>query len=815
MDTQLLFQSIARAGSASEVFDLLDEYAEDLGLDGHEQLPLRAVGDQDNNRGLIEALASVDAAGFEKVMNGHDAVIDLWLQEDRFTTNPQTPAESLAEIASAEDPTTWVITSKDKSPTGPGRPPKRANVTIVDQGIGITATRFGDTIMSLQGSNKITDRRFAGSFGYGGSTLYRFSDITLIYSRDRHNPNEVAYTVVFRIQKAGWKSYTYHWLHDGDGNALTANVGEIPSGLLADPAQLDAANVIDWSNNRIILPNAHGTAIKVFGLNAFTDQGVIYNSLRTLGFGIPARVGIRHGIPSASDELDEADEDDDLAGGRRRIYNVQGLRFGLNEPRPKSAHPVLHHQVPIPIMNGQAKLECWILGESARKRTTDRPKAGTVVQRVLGSKEDVTSPIFVTLNGQAHATLPTAVLLRRAGLPYLAGNLIIEINCDPMDAWQRGINFASNREHVTDTMREDLKAEIEKYLREVGSEDGPLGKLNKHFRDNLLATAVSPESMRAGVERFARMINSTVAGAVFSLVGRNHSKLVGRGKVQTLGGRQQNGGKRAQIVLQAVPDWLEVRKSSIQQGESEYITVRTNALNDFCDCLTLNLPDFIAFIGNEDGDVAVPTIALKDGRASYYVKCDSDTPLGTVGTITATLDRSRLNLPPLVDSVNVVVVRRERTEPRMKPRADDGSEAKGLPELNTIMVRPADPNWSGIQPDGLDPDHVAYFAVPNDAAGVVDIFINAEFPALTHVANEAQRRFRDTAIVERLRDDYQFAIKLAVLASLEDKIDELFGETQGTAKIHKVNAAGAKVFAMATWEGLDRLGRSAAKELAA
>lgn len=63
----------------------------------------------------------------------------------------------------------------------------------------------------------------------------------------------------------------------------------------------------------------------------------------------------------------------------------------------------------------------------------------------------------------------------------------------------------------------------------------------------------------------------------------------------------------------------------------------------------------------------------------------------------------------------------------------------------------------------------------------------------------------------RLRDDYQFAIKLAVLASLESKLDELFAdEGQNSAKMHKLNAANARVFAMSAWESLDRFNRGAA-----
>jgi hypothetical protein len=804
-----LFQSLARASSSAEAFELLDGYAEEEGLDGHEELPLKPLGDQDNNRGLIEALASVDASGFEKVMNGHDALIDLWLREGRFETDPQNPAEALAELGMSEEPSTWLITSRDKSPSGPGRPPKRANLTIVDRGIGIPASRFADTIMSLQGSNKITDPRFAGSFGYGGSTLYRFSELTLVYSRYRDRPNEVAFTVVLRVQKENWKSYSYHWLHDGHGNALTAEIGEIPSALLADPEELDSQNLIEFANNRIILPNAHGTGIRVFGLSAFTDQGAVYNMLRTLGFGIPVRVGIRHGIPATSPE----EESEDTRGGRRRIYNVRGLRFALNEPRSKGAFPVLYRQAPVPVLDGQATLECWILGESERARSAERQRSGSVVQRLLGAKDDVTSPIFVTLNGQAHATLPTAVLLRRAGLPYLAGNLLIEVNCDAMDARERGVNFASNREHVTDKMRDELKVEIEKFLREVGAEDGPLGRLNKKFRDDLLATSSSEAATKSGVERFAKMIHSSLAGAIFSSVGRSHARLRGAGKVRTLGSPDKRSGRKTEIALQATPDWLEVRKSTVQQGESEYVTVRTNALNDFGDALTIELPSFLTRVEHVEGAPAIP---LKDGRASYYMRCAPDVPVGTLGTITVTLDRTRLSLPALVDTTTVSVVKRERAEPRQKPAASNGDDATGLPDLKVWMVKPSETSWAAMNAGSLDPTEVAYFAVPNEAEGYVDIYVNAEFSALTHVANEAQRRFREPSVVERLRDDYQFAIKLAVLSSLEAKIEELFAESQHSSEhIHRVNSATAKVFAMAAWESLDRFARAGSKAEAA
>jgi len=789
MSEHQLFIDLALAQSADAVFEALEEFAESCGLGAcHENLPMRPVGTSDNNRGAIEALESPERAFFEKVMNGHDTQIDLWLQEGRFKANPTSPTEALAEIASSDDPFTYVITSKDQTPpSGPGRQKLRSNILILDTGVGISATRFGDTILSIHGSNKITQPLFAGSYGFGGSTIHRFTDATLIYSRHRSNPTKVAFTVVFKVMKPGWLAHSYQWIHDGSGAALEADYAELPSSRLVDPADITSQNIVDFSRSRIILPQ-HGTGVKVFGVSGLTSATDLYETLRQIGFGIEAPVGLRHGFSNEREQTEQI----------RRIYNVKGLRHRLNNnpSRTASAYPVLHRQSPIPILDGQATLECWVLGESERAKDSPKPEKQSVLRRLIGDREH--SPIFVTLNGQTHANLPIHVLLKNSGLPYLEGNLLIEINCDRMNRTYRSQNFTSSREHVTKQMQEDLKVDILNYLREQSDDDAPLGRLNKQFREALLAAQSDSRQDDEGTQRFARLINSSLAGAIFGTVGAASSTPRADGPIQGVGTTNPSRARKP-IDLRPIPDWLEIRKATIERGAAEYVTVRTNAVNEFGDALYIELPPFLTPVGMDAGSAPIlPTIGLKDGRASFYVKCEENASIGTSGEIVVRLDRSRIGLPELSDASLVTVVKREHAT-RQRQSTNSGSPT--VPKINAHMITPEEPQWGRMEAVGIDPNEVAYTYIYDKNSGTADVFINSTFPALQHVLNEAQRKFRDPALIQRLRNDYQFALKLATLSELESKLDEIFEvETH-----HKAKAAAAKVLAMTCWENLGRV----------
>ena len=78
---------------------------------------------------------------------------------------------------------------KEKTPT----------VEIRDHGIGFKSEEFCDTILSLNGSNKLSKFYLMGAFGQGGSTAMAFNNFTIIVSRKfdkKKSQKEISFTIV-------------------------------------------------------------------------------------------------------------------------------------------------------------------------------------------------------------------------------------------------------------------------------------------------------------------------------------------------------------------------------------------------------------------------------------------------------------------------------------------------------------------------------------------------------------------------------------------------------------------------------------------
>jgi hypothetical protein len=193
-----LFLSCARATRNAEVEAALDEFADAHGLASYRELPYYFLGGRDNNRGPVEAMSDTRNAVYEKVMNGFDALIDLYQRHGLFKKNPTNASEALSEIGSdLKHPGVYLITSKANTRTGErGSPKKRANVLICDEGTGIVGSAFKSTILSIEGSNKAANHLMAGSYGMGGSAIYASSEFSLIYSVAEIDPSTLTFTVI-------------------------------------------------------------------------------------------------------------------------------------------------------------------------------------------------------------------------------------------------------------------------------------------------------------------------------------------------------------------------------------------------------------------------------------------------------------------------------------------------------------------------------------------------------------------------------------------------------------------------------------------
>ena len=80
MTRQELLYGIVKARNTDEVEAVLNEYADQFGCGDYTALPNAPFGGREANADSIHAMGYVGNAAYEKVTNGHDAVI-AFLQE--------------------------------------------------------------------------------------------------------------------------------------------------------------------------------------------------------------------------------------------------------------------------------------------------------------------------------------------------------------------------------------------------------------------------------------------------------------------------------------------------------------------------------------------------------------------------------------------------------------------------------------------------------------------------------------------------------------------------------------------------------------
>jgi hypothetical protein len=789
------FIEVMSARNVHEVRAALDDYAQ-AQVGGHlSDLPCKYVGARENNRGPVEMMESVENSVYEKIMNGFDALTELRLHLGGFATAPTNAAQALAEIGDdLNEPGVYLITSRAHTRKGSvGQPKKRSNVVVVDEGIGIQPDAFHNTIMSLEGSNKLTNPLMAGSYGFGGSAIYRYSDFTVIWSRSLHRQDVIGFTVVHQKRGAGTRYPSYVYLVDQGGDILTFNVADLPSEMVIAPSAINNQNIMD-STQLIAVPR-HGTGVKVFELENFAASPRIYSFLRDRGFGMPVPCRFRNGVEKgesddlAEDNQIEPDADDDLEqrGSTRRLYNATGLRLSLNDPASRKSYKIAFHQPPIGIMpNGdeaQATLECWVLERVDRKTKVAR-ESEPVIESVLG-KERRNTPCYVTLNGMTQENLPTHVILKNVRLPYLRNHLILEINCDQMDPQLKGRFFTSSRERLTQESVTWIKEEVAKYLTMQAEPDGELAKLNAKYRDAVVAgdDSESEAASRRGMELMARLMRTGAIGTLLSRFGapsanspqspNDRGPTLPKGRSETEGAQPshgETGGKGNHLILMPVPDILEVRKHTFKQGASEWVVVRTNGYNDWDEAIEVVFPEYLR---------VVERLPLTNGRLSFYVQCSTEVDIGAKGRIEAVLDRSRVGLAPLEENAVFTVIRGSAGVPKpSRPKT-------ALPNIELIAVEPGQLNWEHMHGGDVSHDRVAFNFI--DDGSKVRVFWNKKFAAFTSAMDEIERRYRSAPVSKKFVTDYTTYVSVLTLATLDSERSAA-DATETTPLVHRMRA---------------------------
>jgi len=758
-----LFIELMTAKTAGDIDGALEAYTETTG----KVVTDAFIGNNDNNCGMIEVMTNSYDALYERIMNGFDAGIEHYDRQGLFkSTSISSPAQAMQKIFNQQLNNNKVQSSDDfdeedfdideddvvvtngKSKFNPfvfvinTEANRTKTVTVADTTIGIHGVDFPKTILSLAGKNKISNPLLCGRYNMGGSATFNFSERTIIASIPETNTETVYFTVVNPIMQVDWKapSYVYKVV---SSSVFSCPVADIPAHLIRRPQDINNDNLASEAYYMLYLPE-HGTVIRHVQYDLPQNIVNVYNFFRDAGFGIPLPVRFLNGFGKS----------------KKKLYNIRGLRHVLNDPKMVNnrRYPLKHHATPIstPFMiggSGSISVEYWLMDVIHDPNSTKPAKKPT--EALTQHKE---RGIFVTLNGQTHSRLPTKVLLRKE-FPAIDQHIIIEVNCDGLDAFQRGKFFASNRQNIKSGMEDEIAKLILNILR---------ADVNvKNFNDDLANRARNQASLDFNqiTSFIQKYLKNPLAGLTNSIFGHTvPSSAAGNQHTPT---KNQNGGNgsggssstAAVIIERDPPTYVRVSGNEILNHQDvQWIKVVTDAPGKYTDDMIVHLPPFLS-------EVTVGTSssrnAFKRGHGAFQVMLAPNTPVGTSGDISVEIpigNGASIVSAPRIFTVTAVQV----TKPK--------SQTKVSPDLVPIFVSPTDPNWSNIEAGNVPVSEVAFRFEYLESNHLLNIWINSEFRPYVHMCQGLAKY--GSAAVERFKCEYTCNLSTTALPWIEKEIDD-------------------------------------------
>ena len=201
----------------------------------------RFLGDRPTNWSALSSAVNPRIVLFERVTNMWDAVIEAEARRVRrfdFRTPreaahkllhvPLTGPKDMGARERAELARRCRVALLDSD-----EPIKRPSVLFRDFGIGVTGTEMPQTILSVEGSNKLDKRWLHGLFGKGGSVTAMYSDAIVVVSRKQPSllasgeEDRVAVAVVRRDHAPDMRLPFFRYLVTADGEPLSVPASEV------------------------------------------------------------------------------------------------------------------------------------------------------------------------------------------------------------------------------------------------------------------------------------------------------------------------------------------------------------------------------------------------------------------------------------------------------------------------------------------------------------------------------------------------------------------------------------------------------------
>lgn len=692
-DQRALFDALIAATGSAEVKNILVGLGDFDGATlntpfGRHRLVWRAYGGKESNLSTIGLGTKPGRSLTERITNAIDAVL-----EERVTpgVNPPTSPRRAANawfgrpisgpdsgLFSWRDmPTDFdkhvhvIIRQSDRE--------DRPTIDVVDDGIGIEGKDFAETILSLQGGNKIRKRHLIGAFGQGGAATLDFSDYTLIFSRSKDNPKVVAFTVV-RVLKldASYKEDSYAYLgveqdQDGAGHVFT-----VP--LAGRPIELYAEKVPDVVRGTLVRHISYRLTNLTNRLQA--SPGNLYHYLHYSVFDplIPFRLLDLRGTEPRNEYVGGARNR--LMERTRQAERARQAQHQSIDEEEKSVQ-IRHYRpmefvVPSGATEASIGIEYWVV--FAHKKKGDELELRSHSNELFVQHG---YPIIGTMNGQNQGE-HTGQLLKHLGLSLLSRHIVIHIDATNADSTVRRELFSTSREGFKDgPVLEGLLA----MLRRILQDDEKLAEIERELTERI--TQKEADSAKSEVKReVVRLLRE----AGFAVKEQGRVDVTGQGQ-KHLVDRPAGPRPRFQDPLATLP-FPEVTRFEIVYPE---------------DLFQVPLNDTQAVIVETDADAAyeshiriraeppileIATHApLRGGRARWRLRTTSGASLGQSGEVIATLTKP--DGTQLVSKVLFEV---------LAPREKKAKEATGqVPPFNIWPVRPDETQlWNALWPDDGD-----------------------------------------------------------------------------------------------------------------
>lgn len=458
------FKTLLTAYKPEEVREVIKEI-------GMSKIRWEDVGGRRNNLATINIGTDPAAGVTERITNAIDAVLEReWISEgspDEFNSPRRASEEwfkikngKISSIKSARDKKIENLSKNIAVTLFDSGNENKPTVEIRDKGIGLTSEQFKDTILALNGSNKIGKLYLMGAYGQGGSTALSYNNYTIIISRpffpkDKRKKPRVAFTIVninpgdLNKDKHEWYEYM---VEKSTGQPFSVEIDHN----LFDPGTLVRHVVMDLGKykGKITTPS---NSLWYLAHNYLFDPIIPF---------------------TISDRRQGRKDNRTVTGNNRLLTYTDNLEY--------------KNFVTQTFKNGEVTIYWWVLntlGEDPKNR--------------IKHYASVSNPIIITFNGQKQGTIGNGLIKNDLKLPFLDRYIIVQIEADNLDNDSKRQLFSSTRESLRDT---SILSELKRLTIDTLNEDDELKRLDRERKQRYFKKDDSQviDSLR---KRLARRIN--------------------------------------------------------------------------------------------------------------------------------------------------------------------------------------------------------------------------------------------------------------------------------------------------------------------